>query len=118
MIFSFFFFKQKSAYEMRISDWSSDVCSSDLVGPERFCQKRLNCVSTGGRWIVVEDEFAPGEELAHASEVAIIDQECVARHQIGDGALMAQIIWHAIHSALGVAFCLTVMAYTRRPPST
>src|SRR3546814_17749774 len=27
---SFFFFKQKTAYEMRISDWSSDVCSSDL----------------------------------------------------------------------------------------
>src|SRR3546814_6209863 len=35
----FFFFKQKTAYEMRISDWSSDVCSSDLAaeqdGPER-----------------------------------------------------------------------------------
>src|SRR3546814_2458304 len=29
----FFFFKQKTAYEMRISDWSSDVCSSDLVEP-------------------------------------------------------------------------------------
>src|SRR3546814_8635248 len=28
--FVFFFFKQKTAYEMRISDWSSDVCSSDL----------------------------------------------------------------------------------------
>src|SRR3546814_3227273 len=28
--FMFFFFKQKTAYEMRISDWSSDVCSSDL----------------------------------------------------------------------------------------
>src|SRR3546814_404270 len=28
--FFFFFFKQKTAYEMRISDWSSDVCSSDL----------------------------------------------------------------------------------------
>src|SRR3546814_428983 len=27
---SFFFFKQKTAYDMRISDWSSDVCSSDL----------------------------------------------------------------------------------------
>src|SRR3546814_15954104 len=27
----FFFFKQKTAYDMRISDWSSDVCSSDLV---------------------------------------------------------------------------------------
>src|SRR3546814_1923328 len=30
MLFFFFFFKQKTAYEMRISDWSSDVCSSDL----------------------------------------------------------------------------------------
>src|SRR3546814_9672199 len=29
--FCFFFFKQKTAYEMRISDWSSDVCSSDLL---------------------------------------------------------------------------------------
>src|SRR3546814_2796765 len=30
-LFLFFFFKQKTAYEMRISDWSSDVCSSDLA---------------------------------------------------------------------------------------
>src|SRR3546814_10151839 len=29
-MYTFFFFKQKTAYEMRISDWSSDVCSSDL----------------------------------------------------------------------------------------
>src|SRR3546814_10762439 len=35
----FFFFKQKTAYEMRISDWSSDVCSSDLMPSRltRFC---------------------------------------------------------------------------------
>src|SRR3546814_5364521 len=31
----FFFFKQKTAYEVRISDWSSDVCSSDLLPPIR-----------------------------------------------------------------------------------
>src|SRR3546814_8854938 len=31
LLFCFFFFKQKTAYEMRISDWSSDVCSSDLI---------------------------------------------------------------------------------------
>src|SRR3546814_9659453 len=31
LLICFFFFKQKTAYEMRISDWSSDVCSSDLV---------------------------------------------------------------------------------------
>src|SRR3546814_10103715 len=30
LMYFFFFFKQKTAYEMRISDWSSDVCSSDL----------------------------------------------------------------------------------------
>src|SRR3546814_8115979 len=34
----FFFFKQKTAYEMRISDWSSDVCSSDLDGRIRLCR--------------------------------------------------------------------------------
>src|SRR3546814_1544807 len=35
----FFFFKQKTAYEMRISDWSSDVCSSDLA--YIICPQRL-----------------------------------------------------------------------------
>src|SRR3546814_1018402 len=34
--FGFFFFKQKTAYEMRISDWSSDVCSSDLLAHGRL----------------------------------------------------------------------------------
>src|SRR3546814_4754350 len=34
MFLFFFFFKQKTAYEMRISDWSSDVCSSDLNAPQ------------------------------------------------------------------------------------
>src|SRR3546814_8819699 len=32
----FFFFKQKTAYNMRISDWSSDVCSSDLSSTDDF----------------------------------------------------------------------------------
>src|SRR3546814_1098406 len=41
LIFYFvsFFFKQKTAYEMRISDWSSDVCSSDL-GPRRINRQK------------------------------------------------------------------------------
>src|SRR3546814_2541502 len=42
MLFSllcFFFFKQKTAYEMRISDWSSDVCSSDLESPSVAAQQ-------------------------------------------------------------------------------
>src|SRR3546814_19466293 len=35
-----FFFKQKTAYEMRISDWSSDVCSSDLNGGSALAPRR------------------------------------------------------------------------------
>src|SRR3546814_10282910 len=48
----FFFFKQKTAYEMRISDWSSDVCSSDLHG-SRPClgrgRKRGDAANAFGR---------------------------------------------------------------------
>src|SRR3546814_3904336 len=60
----FFFFKQKTAYEMRISDWSSDVCSSDLLrdapagarrrparapGTARPCQPQLDADLHRGR---------------------------------------------------------------------
>src|SRR3546814_9839673 len=38
----FFFFKQKTAYEMRISDWSSDVCSSDLLSRTRFSTIKID----------------------------------------------------------------------------
>src|SRR3546814_7195718 len=40
-ILFFFFFKQKTAYEMRISDWSSDVCSSDLMQRADAVDQRL-----------------------------------------------------------------------------
>src|SRR3546814_19757604 len=39
----FFFFKQKTAYEMRISDWSSDVCSSDLAASMVACISLVMC---------------------------------------------------------------------------
>src|SRR3546814_6577012 len=49
----FFFFKQKTAYEMRISDWSSDVCSSDLragsfVGPSTRGPRRERMLARPG----------------------------------------------------------------------
>src|SRR3546814_7174554 len=44
MLLSFFFFKQKTAYEMRISDWSSDVCSSDLINANARCRQRGGAV--------------------------------------------------------------------------
>src|SRR3546814_5839416 len=44
----FFFFKQKTAYDMRISDWSSDVCSSDLVGYKGNIQYAIAVQRAGG----------------------------------------------------------------------
>src|SRR3546814_4177473 len=44
---SFFFFKQKTAYEMRISDWSSDVCSSDLEEAASYGPVRLAIIPIG-----------------------------------------------------------------------
>src|SRR3546814_7992557 len=46
-----FFFKQKTAYELRISDWSSDVCSSDLqrIGDLRRLRRRMALVRDADR---------------------------------------------------------------------
>src|SRR3546814_14262096 len=49
-VYVFFFFRQKTAYELRISDWSSDVCSSDLPG----------LAALGRRWIAPADGEAAG----------------------------------------------------------
>src|SRR3546814_4456459 len=58
----FFFFKQKTAYEMRISDWSSDVCSSDLVGLGH--EARLAVAGPAvGRGVVLEVLAADLEDL-------------------------------------------------------
>src|SRR3546814_2950249 len=73
-----FFFKQKTAYEMRISDWSSDVCSSDLMsrritlpihidgkGPFNFV------VDTGSERTVISPELASKLALAPDDPVRI-----------------------------------------------
>src|SRR3546814_2042142 len=62
----FFFFKQKTAYEMRISDWSSDVCSSDLyviaLGYAGWGQGQLEEEMTRHGWFVapVSDQLLFG----------------------------------------------------------
>src|SRR3546814_4407676 len=47
----FFFFKQKTAYEMRISDWSSDVCSSDLRGKPQGARKLADATALDARMV-------------------------------------------------------------------
>src|SRR3546814_12642549 len=74
-----FLFKQKTAYEMRISDWSSDVCSSDLIrslppepeGGLGLLRRLLNLV---GKWLPGEDNFplyreAPEQRASDYGEV-------------------------------------------------
>src|SRR3546814_9540605 len=73
-----FFFKQKTAYEMRISDWSSDVCSSDLrieAGP----------VARGAADAAVHHEF--GRILRHVRIEIVLDHPV---HRFGEPALAAQ----------------------------
>src|SRR3546814_6419457 len=55
----FFFFKQKTSYEMRISDWSSDVCSSDL------CRGLLELGAEHEARVLLDDaEAEPGDDDA------------------------------------------------------
>src|SRR3546814_9495814 len=77
-----FFFKQKTAYEMRISDWSSDVCSSDLVTIRRPVtpQRSGSAQAPSSRY----SRTGPGQECpsrwstARRSEERRVGKECVS----------------------------------------
>src|SRR3546814_17018963 len=71
-----FFFKQKTAYEMRISDWSSDVCSSDLAGRAGFFDDAG--YPTGSGWDEVDFPNI-GDQHAYALEVSGDSMEPVYR---------------------------------------
>src|SRR3546814_2947590 len=91
----FFFFKQKTAYEMRISDWSSDVCSSDLRIFPRFEPIRVSKAGEAKRDAGIGDHRArpcPGRRIlggvtrawvggsqrSHRSEERRVGKECVS----------------------------------------
>src|SRR3546814_8341868 len=81
----FFFFKQKTAYEMRISDWSSDVCSSDLWHPadraglgSGICSAAFNIIA-GTFHHAGEPTPAPHLPPQHVrSEERRVGKECVS----------------------------------------
>src|SRR3546814_2716160 len=67
---TFFFFKQKTAYEMRISDWSSDVCSSDLTHAlsQPAFESALEVLAANGveTLIAPRGEYTPTPVISHA----------------------------------------------------
>src|SRR3546814_8737850 len=70
---TFFFFKQKTAYEMRISDWSSDVCSSDLAVIE------AQAADVAARQLVA-DELVRGVADDVDLEPLVVDVQAIAHH--------------------------------------
>src|SRR3546814_6346855 len=76
----FFFFKQKTAYEMRISDWSSDVCSSDLF--EAIWQQVENDREQG--------RTDPDDEGKDDEEVKA-DYRAIAERRVRLGLLLSEV---------------------------
>src|SRR3546814_2026492 len=82
-----FFFKQKTAYDMRISDWSSDVCSSDLSLPQLPAEFAATCPRCSkaradplAQHVALELRDA-GQHRRHHPPVGCIDLESHAAHR-------------------------------------
>src|SRR3546814_12214559 len=76
----FFFFKQKTAYEMRISDWSSDVCSSDLIAEEIAVSQNVGELSLSLRSIA--DNKTQLEEAIASGDVTVPDGDPKAEKEM------------------------------------
>src|SRR3546814_7489517 len=77
----FFFFKQKTAYEMRISDLSSDVCSSDLGADDRVDRAAYPRLGDGGADVATARQHGGGggaDAAGSRSEERRVGKECVS----------------------------------------
>src|SRR3546814_1186988 len=93
MLILIFFFKHKTAYEMRISDWSSDVCSSDLaepLAPAPVEQHRDQAVDPPWGQEIAE-EFGFGELLARHDVETVDDAAIAIAHQLARPGMMAGV---------------------------
>src|SRR3546814_43888 len=91
----FFFFKQKTAYEMRISDWSSDVCSSDLVLPVKAAVLYSDGLSLREYDASVGKTFhnrASEDGTLYDAEKGENSNKLFDRHFIVPGTLLVQVI--------------------------
>src|SRR3546814_3138325 len=90
MFLLFFFFKQKTAYERRISDWSSDVCSSDLdPAPGRLGSQARDHVDDLARALVLERpldevEARPDDAQLGVEELLRLHQDVLPHPDLAD----------------------------------
>src|SRR3546814_16817788 len=96
----FFFFKQKTAYEMRISDWSSDVCSSDLMAGVVIGLKREEDGAAHARTPALA---ARASSAAHSSSMTAADRSPSPISASGQSAAAARGVHLAIHQPISAA---------------
>src|SRR3546814_11406727 len=79
LICFFFFFKQKTAYEMRISDWSSDVCSSDLFTALTIPVNATDPSDASNGQFSAMKEIEKGFQVADAVSICVLPAIRLAR---------------------------------------
>src|SRR3546814_19991419 len=110
----FFFFKQKTAYEMRISDWSSDVCSSDLRRVRTFSRASQDRIADLGALI--------SETLGAMKIVQALTQESREAERLGGaverafGTARMRVAIRAVMTAIvsGMSFGAIVLVIGRK----
>src|SRR3546814_10823041 len=107
----FFFFKQKTAYEMRISDWSSDVCSSDLL------RRRERSDEAGIKYLIMAAFSSAfllfGMALVYATTGAMELGE-IARYLSDAGELSLILMTGFGLIVVGVGFKLSIVPFPMR----
>src|SRR3546814_5298236 len=93
MLSCFFFFKQKTAYEMRISDCSSDVCSSDLALAHRLGRR------------IAPAPLGAGDGVADEAIVEVDEHAGSGRGAAADHGAAALVVVDAVQHQIGRASC-------------
>src|SRR3546814_4873818 len=99
----FFFFKQNTAYDLRNSDWSSDVCSSDLT---KWNVLRFAPGLVGGHCIGVDPYYLSYK----AQQLGMLPRVVLAGRSINDG--MSNYLADEVHSRLGKAGRVLMLGLT------
>src|SRR3546814_9859921 len=95
-----FFFKLKTAYEMRISDWSSDVCSSDLPGELSGGQQQRVAIA---RSLAMRPDVMLFDEVTAALDPETVKEVLVTIRQLAEEGMTCILVTHEMGFAREIA---------------